>query len=154
MKNLQSYKPHVPNNFISPTLVQTHLAQILSSLPHIGITGTQATDLAKLFPPDPMEPALNIMAGVRAYFQVASKRFTDIVPMAIDHEFVFGVERDIQVTLLKGLGLSGQNGFKIARELIQEPHNIYARREELQKKLDRLNTARNELLQVGTSLFL
>ena len=62
--------------------------------------------------------------------------------MAIDHEFVFGVERDIQVTLLEGLGLSGPNGFKIARELIQEPHDISARREELQKKLDRLNTAK------------
>jgi Dynamin GTPase effector domain len=69
--------------------------------------------------------------------------------MAIDHEFMFGVERDIQITLLKGLRLSGQDGFKIARELIQEPHNVSARREELQKKLDRLYTARNELLHVG-----
>ncbi|KIM86047.1 hypothetical protein PILCRDRAFT_5119 [Piloderma croceum F 1598] len=149
MKNLQSYKPHVANNFISPNPVQTNLAQILSSLPHIGITGTQATDLAKLFPPDPMEPALDIMAGVRAYFQVAYKRFSDIVPMAIDHEFVSGVERDIQSALLKGLGLSGKDGFQIARQLVQEPHNVSARREELKKKLDRLNTARNELLHVG-----
>jgi hypothetical protein len=69
MKNLQSYKPHVPNNFTSPISVQTGLDQILSALPQVGITGTQAADLAKLFPPDPMEPALNIMAGVRAYFQ-------------------------------------------------------------------------------------
>jgi Dynamin GTPase effector domain len=69
--------------------------------------------------------------------------------MAIDHEFMFGVERDIQITLLKGLRLSGQDGFKIARELIQEPHNVSACREELQKKLDRLYTARNELLHVG-----
>jgi Dynamin GTPase effector domain len=69
--------------------------------------------------------------------------------MAIDHEFVSGVGRDIQVTLLKGLGLSGPNGYAIARELMQEPHNVSARREELQKKLDRLNTARNELLHVG-----
>jgi hypothetical protein len=79
---------------------------------------------------------------------VAYKRFTDIVPMAIDHEFVSGIERDIQVTLLKGLGLSGKNGFNIAREFVQEPPNVSARREELQKKLDRLNTARNELLHV------
>jgi len=69
--------------------------------------------------------------------------------MAIDHEFVSGIERDIQVTLLKGLGLSGQNGFKIACELIQKPHHISARREQLQKKLDRLNAARNELLHIG-----
>jgi hypothetical protein len=69
MKNLQSYKPIVPNSYSTPTPVQTGVAQVLSALPQIGITGTQAPDLAKLFAPDPMESALNIMAGVRAYFQ-------------------------------------------------------------------------------------
>ena len=69
--------------------------------------------------------------------------------MAIDHEFVSGVERGIQSALYKGLGLSGKDGYQIARQLVQEPHNVSARREELKKKLDRLNTARNELLHVG-----
>jgi hypothetical protein len=69
--------------------------------------------------------------------------------MAIDHELVFGVERDIQSALHKGLGITGPNAFQIARELVQEPPNISARREELQKKLERLNTARMELLHVG-----
>jgi len=69
MKNLQSYKPHVGKSRTSPTPFQTSMAQILSALPQVGITGTQATDLAQLFAPDPMEPALYIMAGVRAYFQ-------------------------------------------------------------------------------------
>jgi hypothetical protein len=68
--------------------------------------------------------------------------------MSIDHEFVFGVERDIDQALYTGLGLSGENGWQIARDLVQEPANVSARREELQKKLDRLNTARTELLQV------
>ena len=80
---------------------------------------------------------------------VAYKRFTDIVPLAIDHEFVFGINRDLETALYTGLGLSGENGYKIARDLLQEPSNISARREELQKKLDRLNTARTELLHVG-----
>jgi hypothetical protein len=69
MKNSQGYKPHVPNSYNPATPFQTGMAQILSALPQVGITGTQAVDLAKLFPVDPMEPALNIMAGVRAYFQ-------------------------------------------------------------------------------------
>ena len=68
-KNLQGYKPHVPSNFIAASSFQTNMAQILSALPQVGITGTQAADLAKLLPFDPMEPALDIMAGVRAYFQ-------------------------------------------------------------------------------------
>jgi hypothetical protein len=51
------------------TELQTAVSQILASLPKVGITGVKALDLAKLLPPDPMEPALTIMAGVRAYFQ-------------------------------------------------------------------------------------
>jgi hypothetical protein len=69
MKDLQSYNPYVPNSYSSPTPAQKGMGQILSALPQIGITDTQTADPAKLFPPDPMEPALNIMAGVRAYFQ-------------------------------------------------------------------------------------
>jgi len=135
-------------NFTSPTPFQTGMAQVMSGLPLVGITGIQSMDLAKLFPVDPLEPALNIMAGVRAYFQVAYKRFTDIVPMAIDHEFVLGLAQGIESAIYKGLGINGPNAFRIAHELIQEPPNISARREELQKKMDRLNTARTELLQV------
>ena len=40
----------------------------LSALNELGIT-SKPTDLARLLPPDPMEPALQIMASVRAYFQ-------------------------------------------------------------------------------------
>ena len=42
--------------------------KVLSGLSEIGIS-VKATELAKLLPPDPMEPALNIMASIRAYFQ-------------------------------------------------------------------------------------
>jgi hypothetical protein len=71
------------------------------------------------------------------------------VPLAIDHEFVLGIERDIELALYRGLKISGPDGIKICKDLLQEPPNISARREELQKKLDRLNTARMELMLVG-----
>jgi len=149
MKTLQTYKPHVPNNYSSPTAFQTAMTQVLTGLVHVGINGTQPVDLAKLGALDPMEPALNIMAGVRAYFQVAYKRFTDIIPLAIDHDFVLGIERDIMSALYTGLKISGPDGSQICKDLVQEPLNISVRREELQKKLDRLNTARTELMLVG-----
>lgn len=69
MKNLQTYKAHVPTGYTSATAFQNAMVQVMAGLPQIGITGTQPVDLAKLAPLDPMEPALNIMAGVRAYFQ-------------------------------------------------------------------------------------
>lgn len=43
-------------------------AKVLSGLQEIGIS-SKATDLPKLLPSDPMEPALHIMATVCAHFQ-------------------------------------------------------------------------------------
>lgn len=47
----------------------TGVAKVIASLAEMGMGGVKAEDLAKLFPPDKMEPALEIMADVRAYFQ-------------------------------------------------------------------------------------
>lgn len=47
----------------------TGVAKVIASLAEMGMSGIKAEDLAKLFPPDKMEPALEIMADVRAYFQ-------------------------------------------------------------------------------------
>lgn len=80
---------------------------------------------------------------------MAYKRFTDNVPLAIDQEFIKGVERGLEEVLYSGLKLNGPDGHKVARELVQEPSGIAAQREQLQKKLSRLNTARDELLHVG-----
>ena len=48
------------------------ISKVMSGLAEIGLIGVQAKDLAKLFKIDEMEPALEIMADVRAYFQGAS----------------------------------------------------------------------------------
>jgi len=55
--------------FPGPVPELTGIAKALSCLAEIGIVGLGAEDLPKLLPPDPMEPALGIMADVRAYFQ-------------------------------------------------------------------------------------
>jgi len=43
--------------------------ETLSSLAKLGLHSVDASSLATLLPPDPMEPAIGIMADVRAYFQ-------------------------------------------------------------------------------------
>lgn len=45
------------------------MSKIIGGLGEIGLNTVQTSDLSKLLPPDPLEPALHIMAGVRAYFQ-------------------------------------------------------------------------------------
>ena len=43
--------------------------ETISSLARLGLHSVDASSLASLLPPDPMEPAIEIMADVRAYFQ-------------------------------------------------------------------------------------
>ncbi|KAF8911682.1 P-loop containing nucleoside triphosphate hydrolase protein [Gymnopilus junonius] len=127
----------------------TGVAKVLAGLAEMGMSGVTAHDLPKLLPPDPMEPALTIMADVRAYFQVAYKRFADNVPLAIDFELVRGVERDVLMGLYASLGVNGVNGQRICEELAQESVQVADKRADLKKKLERLEGASGELLTVG-----
>ncbi|KAG6839747.1 hypothetical protein H0H93_005082, partial [Arthromyces matolae] len=97
-----SSSPASPGRPFSPT----GIAKVLASLAEIGIHGLKPEALAKLIEPDGMEPALVIMADVRAYFQVAYKRFADNVPLAIDYELLWGVERNVLEALNMGLGIN------------------------------------------------
>ncbi|KAH0828920.1 P-loop containing nucleoside triphosphate hydrolase protein [Lanmaoa asiatica] len=118
--------------------------KVLSGLNEIGISA-QVTDLPKLLPPDPMEAALNIMASVRAYFQVAYKRFADMVPMAIDHEIVLGVQQGIDKVLQEGLEVTGPDGYNRCKGMLEERVSIVSTRREIQEKMQRLQAARQEL---------
>ena len=116
-----------------------------------------------------MGPALVIMADVRAYFQgksliilfylkwleifsyscccsVAYKRFADNIPLAIDVELVRGVERGILKELYSKLGVNGEDGARICRELAQESPQVSDKRADLRKKLERLEIASSQLL--------
>ncbi|KAH9833436.1 P-loop containing nucleoside triphosphate hydrolase protein [Rhodofomes roseus] len=149
MSKLERY-PSALRSVKMTTDFQLEVTTVLSGLSAIGISGTKATDLPKLLPTDPYEPALNIMACVRAYFQVAYKRYVDYVPMAVDHELVLGLDKDgaLESVLLKGLGITGPDGQRRCKDFLQEPPNVVTRRQELQKRWERLDTAKKELMDI------
>ncbi|KAI6044502.1 P-loop containing nucleoside triphosphate hydrolase protein [Pisolithus marmoratus] len=120
----------------------------LSSLKELGISA-KADDLARLLPSDPLEVALGIMASVRGYFQVAYKRFVDMVPLAIDFEMVRGIERGLDEALLDGLQLTRDDAHERCAAMLQEPAAIASKRQELSKKLERLRAARTELKRLS-----
>jgi GTP-binding protein EngB required for normal cell division len=142
MENIQAHPDSNPT-------VPYGVSKVLAGLVEAGVTGTKPSDLAKLLPVDQMEPALNIMADVRAYYQVAYKRFTDNIPLAIDHELVRGLEQGLAAALYEGLGINGANSSRACKELMQESPHIAGRREELTKKRERLTVASQELLYIG-----
>lgn len=136
--------------------------EALSILTKLGYEVTKE-DLGKLLGQDSMEPALVIMASVRAYFQgawylflskentklalpVAFKRFVDNVPMAVDYELVRGAELDVFQLLWTKLELDGPGAREMCGEYAQEASQVADRREELEKKLERLSEATRRLI--------
>ncbi|KAJ6564725.1 hypothetical protein B0H19DRAFT_1068245 [Mycena capillaripes] len=138
-----------PVDIYGNQLPLSSFALVLSGLAALGFNNVNADDLAQLLPPDRVDPALKIMSDVRAYFQVAYKRIADNVPAAIDHELVRGLGRELLPTLYRGLGINGSDGLRICRELAQESPSVTGKREELLKRLERLETASRELVTVG-----
>lgn len=76
---------------------------------------------------------------------VAYKRFADMVPMAIDHEIVLGVQQGIFKALQEGLQITGPDGYNRCKGMLDERIHIVSARREIQEKLQRLHTARQEL---------
>ncbi|KAG6333571.1 hypothetical protein ID866_5520 [Astraeus odoratus] len=145
-KFLAYYKGYRKNKL--PVERPSELNKAISTLAEVGFT-VKPEDLLKLLPSDSMEPAIAIMASVRGYFQVAYKRFVDMVPMAIDHEMVLGLERGLDGTLRNGLRLSGEDAQERCAALLQEPAAVASRRHEVMKKLERLREARKELSRLS-----
>lgn len=82
---------------------------------------------------------------------MAYKRFTDIVPRAIDHELVLGLDRDqaLDKFLRNGLGISGHDARARCAELLQEPTQVSRKRDELLRREERLRKAKHELVNIN-----
>lgn len=93
MKAIQSYSSS------SSTLARTNpyqtvpqptgIAKVLAGLSEMGMNGIKPEDLPKLLPPDKMEPALEIMADVRAYFQGMSVPCLFLPKLKSEKHFAF-----------------------------------------------------------------
>jgi hypothetical protein len=84
---------------------------------------------------------------IDSWTAVAYKRFVDSVPMTIDHALVRGMKVGLESVLFNGVNISGPGGYERCKVLLGEPEDIIARREELQKRRERLVNGRRELLQ-------
>ena len=65
--------------------------------------------------------------------------------MAIDTEIVLGLQRGIDEALREGLRITGPDGYVRCKNMVEEFSNIASARQEVQKKMERLQVARQEL---------
>jgi len=119
---------------------QQLISDAMAALAKLGLHGFNAEDMIKVLPEEKMDPALEIMAEVRAYFQVAYKRFGDNIPKQIDNDFIRGFEKDLHMTLM-GMEITVET----CRKWLQESPANTKRREELLGKKARFESAREKL---------
>ncbi|KAI0746433.1 P-loop containing nucleoside triphosphate hydrolase protein [Daedaleopsis nitida] len=126
----------------------TAVRDALAALAKIGLFVTE-DDLGKLQPADTYEEELELMAEVRAYFDVAYKRVIDYVPLAIDESYLYTFARTLQEVLYEKLGLGSAHANARCSAYIAESPQVAAAREELTTKKRRLENVHKALLNFG-----
>ncbi|KAI0706855.1 P-loop containing nucleoside triphosphate hydrolase protein [Cerioporus squamosus] len=134
---------------VDDTARQQLVTETLANLAKLGYTGIQEDDLGKLNPPDIYEAELEVMAEVRAYFQVAYKRVIDYIPLSIDHHFLYAFVKQLQQLLFERLGLGTARSAERCAEYIAEEPNMVASRDELLTKKKRLENVQRALFNFG-----
>ena len=71
------------------------------------------------------------------------------MPLAIDQELVCGVENKLLEVLHGQLGTNTPRGHEICQDLARESPQVADKRDDLRKKLQRLETAHRQLQTVG-----
>ncbi|KAF8524910.1 P-loop containing nucleoside triphosphate hydrolase protein, partial [Hysterangium stoloniferum] len=126
---------------IVSTQVRNDLVDLTDLLQRFGLPCTP-NDLYRLLPDDEFEPALDVIATVRAYFQVAFRRFIDQVPLEVDAGFVRSFDKTIRNALVVGLDVKSPERCSL---WLQDSPEVMGRRRELMATKQRLEAARVEL---------
>jgi len=141
---------NISGNYYSPEpQAVDHVESALENLRNAGLNGLTRQDLVKLLPADfSSQAALEIMASVRAYYQVAYKRFADTVPLAIDQRYIRAFDETIQSALVTGLSISSPDARDRCAAWLAESQAVVRQRAELLDRKTRLAEAKRELLEV------
>ncbi|KAI1791422.1 P-loop containing nucleoside triphosphate hydrolase protein [Ganoderma leucocontextum] len=124
------------------------VSDALSMLTKLGYA-VKEEDLSKLNPPDEYEEELELMAEVRAYFQVAYKRIIDYIPLSIDQHFLYAFSQALQAVLFDKLGLGSPNSETRCAAYIAEEPGVVALRSELLSKKKQLESLQAALYNFG-----
>ncbi|KAH7098197.1 P-loop containing nucleoside triphosphate hydrolase protein [Auriculariales sp. MPI-PUGE-AT-0066] len=118
-------------------------AAALDALRQLGgaYANVTAADLARVLPTDDTDTALDIMAEVRAYFQVAYKRFIDAVPLTIEAALVREFDGTLMTALIQSLQLLGPEARATCERWVAEPPAVAVRRRELENQRRALEEA-------------
>ncbi|EIN04120.1 hypothetical protein PUNSTDRAFT_138850 [Punctularia strigosozonata HHB-11173 SS5] len=113
-------------------------AAALRALAKIGYRGLSVADLRHLHPREAFDEELSVMADVRAYFQVAYKRFIDNIPLTIEHSLNQVVATTLKRSVLTHLQFDDPQASERLKDLLGESSEVSRRRSNLQEHRRRL----------------
>ncbi|KAJ3183982.1 hypothetical protein HDU85_001833 [Gaertneriomyces sp. JEL0708] len=121
----------------------------LAALTEAGFTGLTPRDLSRLRAESPEDDeVLHVMSACHAYFRLASRRFSDNVPMNIDFHFVSRFAETLEKELIARLGLLDKD-MAAVRFMLQEDRFVAERRRALEERKLRLETVWRSLHEYG-----
>jgi len=95
-------------------------------------------------PPDDYDSELQLIAHVLAYINVAYKRFADMIPMRTEEQFQTPLADMIQKQMMDKF-LVGEGCEERCRAYLEDAPELITRRRELDRKLDILRAADQEV---------
>jgi hypothetical protein len=101
---------------------------------HLYAKGYKITDskqLARLHGPDEYEIELTVISDVWAYFDIASKRIMDIMPMLFEVVFARDVGRELQNVLTSDLKLVDDQGVQTCERYTRDDEDVHQSRVKL-----------------------
>ncbi|CCA70427.1 hypothetical protein PIIN_04366 [Serendipita indica DSM 11827] len=115
----------------------TIMGDAVRNLQAMGISNVTQHSLLRSLPTDEAEDAIEIMAEMRAYYEVDYRRFVDYTPLIIDYRLFKGFERTLNDALFTGLSLGGDGVRERCTAFLQEDPEIMQRRGSLSQDLER-----------------
>ena|SRR5579859_7415182 len=97
---------------------------------------------------DSYETELAIISHVRAYFDVASKRLIETVPMICDTSMALKLIDQLDKSFAKQLGITGEEGNQNAKKFLQEDVEVKEKRESLSRQKEIVESAERILASV------
>jgi len=98
-------------------------------------SGGPLEDLSRKFqPPGEYTKEYEVISGALAYYQIASQRMIDFVPMRIEHHLVHGFSDAVKEKLVDMLGLLGNGGEERCAELVKMDPKVGRERDTLNQR--------------------
>jgi hypothetical protein len=123
-----------------PTILEQFLEQVRNKFTELDIKGDFVKEFSHKLLPGKHAKAFDVISGALAYFQIASQRMIDFVPMRIEQHLIYDFSKSVE-KLDEVLELVGEGGEKKCAELVKEDPKIADERASLQGRKEILAKA-------------